>query len=316
MIVTVTANPSIDVTLSTTGFAVGEVNRAYDVRRDPAGKGVNVARALARNGVEATAVYPADASTGLDLSSMLDSAGVRSASAAIARPIRTNITVVDDRTGRTTKINEPGPAVTAEEAQALSVLIGEHVSASPRWLVACGSVPPGLGADFYPALGRLALHFGVPLAVDTSGAPLTAIIAAGSATLVKPNLEELEELLGRSLTTVGDVVAGARELLQLPDARALVSLGEHGALLVTARASWWAGAPAVVPLSTVAPATAPSPAISRPSTPRKRSASRQPSPGVPPPSSSRAVKLRDPTPSAPTTSPSSRTPNPTSRLEN
>ncbi|PPI25629.1 1-phosphofructokinase [Rathayibacter sp. AY1B1] len=251
MIVTVTANPSIDVTLSTSGFAVGEVNRAHDVRRDPAGKGVNVARALARNGVEATAVYPADASTGLDLSTMLRAAGVRSASAAIAHPIRTNITVVDDRTGRTTKINEPGPAVTEEEARALSELIGEHVSASPRWLVACGSVPPGLGADFYPALGRLALHFGVPLAVDTSGAPLTAIIAAGTATLVKPNLEELEELLGRSLTTVGDVVAGARELLQLPDARALVSLGEHGALLVTAHASWWAGAPAVVPLSTV-----------------------------------------------------------------
>ena len=64
-------------------------------------------------------------------------------------------------------------------------------------------------------------------------------------------VEELEELLGRSLPTVGDVVAGARELLRLPDARALVSLGEHGALLITADASWWAGAPAVVPLSTV-----------------------------------------------------------------
>ncbi|ROQ54953.1 1-phosphofructokinase [Rathayibacter sp. PhB152] len=251
MIVTVTANPSIDVTLSTSGFAVGEVNRAHGVRRDPAGKGVNVARALARNGVEATAIYPADASTGLDLRTMLEAAGVASASAAIAEPIRTNITVVDDATGRTTKINEPGPAVTPEEAKALSDLICDHVVSAPRWLVACGSVPPGLGDDFYPALGRLATHFGVPLAVDTSGAPLTAIIAAGTATLVKPNLEELEELLGRSLATVGDVVDGARTLLRLPDARALVSLGEHGALLVTADSSWWAGAPPVVPLSTV-----------------------------------------------------------------
>lgn len=251
MIVTVTANPSIDVTLTTTGFAVGEVNRAHAVRRDPAGKGVNVARALALNGVEATALFPADAATGADLSAMLAAQGVTAASAAIAQPIRTNITVVDDASGRTTKINEPGPIVSVAEAKAFQDLVSDHVVAGPRWLVACGSIPPGLGDDFYASLGRLATHFGIPLAVDTSGAPLTAIIAAGTASLVKPNLEELEELLGRTLPTVGAVVEGARELLRLPDARALVSLGEHGALLVTASASWWAGAPPVIPLSTV-----------------------------------------------------------------
>ncbi|AJM78046.1 1-phosphofructokinase family hexose kinase [Rathayibacter toxicus] len=251
MIVTVTVNPSIDVTLSTSSFAIGKVNRAHDVRRDPAGKGVNVARALARHGVEATAIYPADASYGRDLSTMLDAAGVRAASAPILQPIRTNITVVDTRTGCTTKINEPGPALSSGEKKTLTELIGRHVASTPRWLVACGSIPPGLGTDFYTELGTLALRFGVPLAVDTSGAPLRAIVAAGTATLIKPNLEELEELLGHSLATVGDVVRGTRKLLRLPDARALVSLGEQGALLVTASASWWAGAPAVVPLSTV-----------------------------------------------------------------
>ncbi|NQX11079.1 1-phosphofructokinase family hexose kinase [Microbacteriaceae bacterium VKM Ac-2855] len=251
MIITVTANPSIDVTLTTSGFAVGEVNRAHTVRRDPAGKGVNVARALALNGVAATALFPADAATGSDLIAMLQTQSVSAASAAITQPIRTNITVVDDASGRTTKINEPGPIVSVAEAKTFTDLVSDHVVAGPTWLVACGSIPPGLGDDFYASLGRLATHFGVPLAVDTSGAPLSAIIAAGTASLVKPNLEELEELLGRSLPTVGAVVAGARELLRLPNARALVSLGEHGALLVTATASWWAGAPPVVPVSTV-----------------------------------------------------------------
>lgn len=251
MIVTVTANPSIDVTLTTSGFELGEVNRAHAVRRDPAGKGVNVARALALNGVAATALFPADAATGADLTAMLAAQGVTAASAAIAQPIRTNITVVDDASGRTTKINEPGPIVSVAEAKAFSDLVSDHVVAGPTWLVACGSIPPGLGDDFYASLGRLATHFGIPLAVDTSGAPLASIIAAGTATLVKPNLEELEELLGRTLPTVGAVVDGARELLRLPDARALVSLGEHGALLVTATQSWWAGAPSVTPVSTV-----------------------------------------------------------------
>lgn len=251
MIVTVTANPSIDVTLTTASFEVGEVNRATSVRRDPAGKGVNVSRALALNGVETTAIFPADASTGNELASRLAAQGVTSASAPIGEPIRTNITVVDASTGRTTKINEPGPTLSGAESESLTTLIAEHLSQSPSWIVASGSLPPGIDDDFYARLGALAVSVGTSLAVDTSGPALARVIESGTATLVKPNLEELEELLGRTLETVGDVVSGARGILTLPGSRALVSLGESGALLVTAQSSWWAGAPRVVPLSTV-----------------------------------------------------------------
>jgi 1-phosphofructokinase len=91
---------------------------------------------------------------------------------------------------------------------------------------------------------------GVPVAIDTSGPALAAAIDAG-ASVVKPNLEELEEILGRDLVTVGDVIDAAAELRARGCKDLLVSMGGHGALLITAEDSWWAGGPPLVPRSTV-----------------------------------------------------------------
>jgi len=77
-----------------------------------------------------------------------------------------------------------------------------------------------------------------------------AAIDAG-ATVVKPNLEELQELIDTPLVTVGDVVDAARQLRARGCRDLLVSLGGHGALLITADGSWWAGGPPLVPRSTV-----------------------------------------------------------------
>lgn len=89
------------------------------------------------------------------------------------------------------------------------------------------------------------------VAVDASGADLVGVVASGGTTLLKPNLEELSELLGESPATVGEIVAGARRLVAHGHRQVLVSLGPDGALLVDADASWWAGGAPLVPRSTV-----------------------------------------------------------------
>ena len=122
--------------------------------------------------------------------------------------------------------------------------------AGPTWLVAAGSLPAGAPDDFYAQVTKAAVAVGVPVAIDTSGPALAAAIDAG-ATVVKPNLEELEEVLGRDLVTVGDVIDAAAELRERGSKDLLVSLGGHGALLITAEGSWWAGGPPLVPRSTV-----------------------------------------------------------------
>ncbi|GAB2469574.1 1-phosphofructokinase [Xylanimonas ulmi] len=252
MILTLTPNPSLDRTFEVDDLAVGEVVRATATRKDPGGKGVNVARALGANAVPATAVLPVGGADGAQLVDLLATSGITVAPVRVGGETRSNVTVVD-AAGRTTKLNAPGTALTEAEATALLDAVAAALGAQPddRVVVGAGSLPAGAGDDFYVRLGQVCARAGARLALDTSGAPLAAAVAAGVASLVKPNDEELAELAGRELRTVGDVVAAARDVMRAGVAQALVSLGSHGALLVTPERTWWAGGPPLVPLSTV-----------------------------------------------------------------
>lgn len=118
-------------------------------------------------------------------------------------------------------------------------------------MVASGSLPAGVPDDLYVRVARLAAAYGVPLALDTSGAPLAAAAAAGSISLLKPNHEELAALVDRALPTVGAVTEAAREVLSWGNEAVLVTLGSHGALLVTAQDVLWTRGPRVRTRSTV-----------------------------------------------------------------
>lgn len=248
MIVTVTPNPAIDVTLTVDTLTIGEINRTTSKHRDPAGKGINVARALAKNGHATIAVFPADPVNGSWIVRALAEAGVESSTTPIIGEVRNNITIVDG-SGQTTKINEPGPVVTPAEISALSEKLEWRLDEHPTWLVAAGSLPVGLDADFLVDLGHRAAAKGVRFAVDTSGPTLARVSASGVPDLIKPNAAELEELAGHPLRTVGDVVDAARALL--PGGEVVVSLGANGALLVTDDLVLWAGHPPVIADSTV-----------------------------------------------------------------
>ena len=248
MIVTVTPNPAIDVTLTVDVLEIGEVNRTTSKHRDPAGKGINVARALAKNGHPTIAVFPADPVNGSWIVRALAEAGVDSSTTPIIGEVRNNITIVDGA-GQTTKINEPGPVVTPAEISALAEKLEWRLDEHPTWVVAAGSLPVGLDADFLVDLGHRATAKGVRYAVDTSGPTLARVAASGVPDLIKPNLDELEELAGHPLRTVGDAVDAARALL--PNGEVVVSLGENGALLVTESLVLWAGHPPVIADSTV-----------------------------------------------------------------
>lgn len=163
--------------------------------------------------------------------------------------MRTNTTIVE-HDGTTTKLNEPGPELRAADVEALQDTVSRELAANPDWLVSSGSLPPGAPADLHARFVRAARRLGVRSAVDTSGAALAAAVEAGPDVL-KPNEDELAELLGRELHTVGDVVAAAAELRTRGVGEVLVSLGGAGALLVGDEGTAWAGGPALVPLSTV-----------------------------------------------------------------
>jgi 1-phosphofructokinase len=160
---------------------------------------------------------------------MLEQAGIDHVCVPIAGNIRTNVSIVEPG-GKVTKVNAPGPPLSAAEIEALLDATLKAASQA-RWLVGTGSLPPGVRPDLYDRLARRAHEAGLLVAIDSSGPPLLAALAAGP-DLVKPNAHELAEAAGRPVTTVGQALDAARCLQELGARTILASLGADGALLV------------------------------------------------------------------------------------
>lgn len=248
MIVTLTANPSVDRTVRVDRLARGEVIRGSESWAEPSGKGVNVTLALHAHGHATIAVLPLGGSVGIELKRLLDITGASTVIVPIERPIRSNVSLLEPD-GTVTKINEPGPELSGPEATSLF----EAALAAARdaeWLACCGSLPAGVPAGFYADLVTQRRAAGLPTAVDSSGASLAATLGAGP-DLIKPNLDELAELTGREPRTLGDV-AEAGKLLRAQGVKAvLASLGPHGALLLDENGLLFGEAPVARPVSTV-----------------------------------------------------------------
>ena len=248
MILTVTLNPSLDRSIEVGRLERGEVNRATSASLDPGGKGVNVSRALLANGVPSCAVVPCGGDEGGQLIRLLVAEGVDVRAVPIVGPTRSNITITEPD-GTTTKINEPGPALSPGEFAAVAEQA--LAAAGPDgWVVACGSAPPGLPTSAFAEFCHRVVGAGLHLVVDTSGPALRAAAVAGAA-LLKPNRAELAEVVGRPLVSVRDVVAAARELRSWGAGAVLASLGADGAVLVDGHGVVTGDAPVVRPRSSV-----------------------------------------------------------------
>ncbi|TLM75553.1 1-phosphofructokinase family hexose kinase [Pseudarthrobacter sp. NamB4] len=266
MIVTFTANPSLDRTVALPGpLERGEVQRAVSVSQESGGKGVNVSRALVASGLESVAVLPgADSDPVL---AGLRESGVPFVSLPIGEPLRTNVALTEPG-GVTTKINEPGPELDENQQEALIKLLLES-SRGATWVVLAGSLPPGFPADFYATVTqrlRSSADGAAPrIAVDSSGQPLAASLtggAEGMPDLLKPNAEELAELAAAagfaSPATADELeadpaaaAAAAAAVVRSGVGAVLATLGSKGAVLVTADGAWLATHPPVAAVSTV-----------------------------------------------------------------
>ncbi|MEV0412630.1 1-phosphofructokinase [Streptomyces sp. NPDC050448] len=243
MILTVTPNPSLDRTYEVPSLDRGAVLRATRDRVDPGGKGVNVSRAVAAARVLTTAVLPLGGAPGALIAELLGAQGVDVTAVTVAGQTRSNVTLVEPD-GTVTKINAPGPELTAEESALLLETVRTTADA-PAWIAACGSLPRGLPPEWYADLVARAREAGAKVALDTSGTALTAALAARP-DLIKPNASELAQAVGRPLVTLGEVARAAQELRSRGAGAVLASLGADGQLLVSAEGTFHGTAPVAV----------------------------------------------------------------------
>lgn len=223
MILTLTPNPAIDLTYRVAGLTPGESHRVPEALTRAGGKGINVSRVLAAQGVETRIVATRGGDTGDQLQSELVADKIPSRLIPVQADTRRTIALVDEVSGLTSIFNERGLALSAAEWQSLASVVADELAGADI-LVASGSLPPGAPGDFYPGVIALAGHLGVPAIIDTSGAGLLSAASAG-AELLKPNRAELLEATGER-----ELSAGARVLLRLGAKRLLVSDGENGML--------------------------------------------------------------------------------------
>lgn len=260
MILTLTANPSLDRTVDLRAPLVpGGVHRIAAERTQPGGKGINVAAGVHAAGQDVLAVLPARADD--PLLHLLDLQHLPYRAAPVAGSVRTNLTVLS-APDVTTKINELGPTMAADEARALEELL--LTAAAPgATVMLSGSLAPGLDDEEYVRLTALLQDRGAWVGVDTSDAPLAAVAAALDSVapdFLKPNAEELGQIVGvsgaelESRAQAGDLTGvrdAALDLHRRGVDAVLVTLGSAGGVLATDGQAWHAPSAPVRVVSTV-----------------------------------------------------------------
>ncbi len=229
-IATVTLNPAIDQTVRVDNFRPGRVNRGQAIRFDASGKGVNVASFLADYGHD-TAVTGYLGQANIDIFEQFFAAkGIDDCFVRIPGKTRINVKVVDEMNQQTTDINMPGQTPPQE---AIDTLLGtiEQLANSCDWFVLSGSLPPHVPATIYGTIITQLKRQKKRIILDTSGEALREGIQADP-TIVKPNIEELQHLLRRSLTSEAEVQQAAHQLLNKDIELVVVSMGRQGAMLV------------------------------------------------------------------------------------
>lgn len=255
MILTLTANPSHDRTVVLGGaLERGAVIRADSVTSQAGGKGVNIARACVSAAVPAVAVLPAAKDDPFVLE--LLAAGIDCRPVHHDGGLRVNITITEPD-GTTTKLNSPGPELTADVRRELGEALRRRAAAAD-WVVLAGSLPPGTPPEWYADLVVMLRASGARVAVDTSDEPLRSLVSRlpeAAPQLMKPNGEELASFTGddpdRLESDPAAAAKAARTLVESGVETVLATLGARGAVLVTASGAWWAEPLPVTVVSTV-----------------------------------------------------------------
>jgi 6-phosphofructokinase 2 len=231
-IATVCLNPAVDRYTDVDRIEPDTKLRCSRLTRQPGGGGVNVSRVLRRLGADSMAMYLYGGLTGRLYQHLLEREELTHCGIETKSWTRENTMVFEKQTDSQYRFILPGPEIAQGEWQGFLQQV-EDLEPFPEFLVASGSLPPGIPDDGYAQLARVAGERDARYVLDSSGDALKRAVEEG-VFLLKPNANEMADLVGRDIGNREELIAAARELIGDQKVQVLVvSLGSDGALLVT-----------------------------------------------------------------------------------
>ncbi len=249
MITSVCLNPVLDKIYVLNELIVGGVNRPKKITDVPAGKGVNVAKvaSLLGGNIMASGFLPAEG--GKLLSNMLNEHEIPFEFVHVPGKLRLSMKIVDKSKSSVTEVIENGTPIDKGSSKKMYSLIAQLAKDS-SYMVFSGSLPKGLTSDYYALLIESIKEAGVKVILDTSGKPLKNGINAAPF-MIKPNINEMQELMGQDIKTEKDIIRASRSLLNNGIEIVLVSLGSEGAILCKRNCVYRVASPEIDPVNTV-----------------------------------------------------------------
>jgi 6-phosphofructokinase 2 len=249
-IITLTLSPTVDKSTSVEKLMAEQKLLCEQPKFEPGGGGINVSRGLKRLGLEAVTIFPSGGLTGQRLQALLEKEQITLQPFEVENDTRENFIVVNRSTNEQFRFGMPGSEIYPKEEKALLKILKE-LSPIPEFIIASGSLPPGISDDFLARVAQIARKNKSKLVIDTSGDALKHAVEEG-VYLLKPNLGELGKLIGKDELDTDLADDAAREIIGKGKCEVIVvSMGAQGAYLVTSDITDHINAPTVKKRSTV-----------------------------------------------------------------
>lgn len=248
-IITITLNPSIDKSTNIDSLIPEQKLRCSSPNFEPGGGGINVSRALKRLDKDSLAIYISGGHQGLFFDQLIAKQNIRFQPFKINENTRENMIVLETRTNKQYRFGMDGPTITDIEWKLFLAELEKHSDAD--FIVASGSLCPGLPKDFYGKIAKIAKNMNAKFVLDTSGEALK-LAANEGVYLLKPNIGELADMCGVEEIRTEQVREKAQEIIKKGNCEIVaVSLGAQGAIIVSKQNYVHIAAPTVKKRSTV-----------------------------------------------------------------
>jgi 6-phosphofructokinase 2 len=248
-IITITFSPSIDKSATVSVMLPEKKMRCYATNSEPGGGGINVARVTKRLGGDVTAIFPSGGYTGMLFNHLLENEKIPFVSIQSKNETKENFVILDQETNKQYRYGMPSNELFEKEWSECLRVIENYTNTD--FIIASGSLPPGIPIDIYAQLSKIAKSTNAKFIVDTSGQALKNAVSEG-VYLLKPNLEELGILLDIKDLKIENIENAAKELILKKKCEIIVvSLGANGAMLITKDNTHTIKPPKVIVKSTV-----------------------------------------------------------------